>query len=548
MKKKFIFAVLITFMCAFINVNAEVPKVNTNFIGRAPAKITSNTAVMSSITDETFDYSKITFSKASGDGTITGRTDVRKIVLIANSTGIKIMGGISENFTTGGTKSFESIVMENLTDDNWFTGYCLDSYVKYPLLSIMNYPNVQTYFAPGANTQDQLDMFVNAAFFNDVKHYDLFKSIDKEIFAPVISYELGEGFANADAAVTAILAQQPVSVNIKSVTINTMDMDTYEFKPNSSGVLTSNLSETDDYNYVYSFNVSNIFYDKYSASKGNFADRSNYKKAQWIAQNTYPTYSLEEALALAGVNVQNLLLEIGTLESITPSVEDTNFMAFVENYVYATVQYAIWNVVGKDNLGNTLNGSTELNKLYQYLVTNASEEIESEYTENFTLVEPTNALKEQSKDYYVYGPYKVTHNLMSAGTIKLGILNSNKTGISIVDKDGNEIDTVEANTEFYIKTKKDAKVATVKLKIFTENGRTMTQDATAKVFYANNALAQNLVSPAYVKTGLIETKVDLNYNPKTGVENIAIIFVITIIAFSLGYLALSYKNKPIELN
>ena len=42
MKKKFIFAVLITFMCAFINVNAEVPKVNTNFIGTAfqyPVKV-----------------------------------------------------------------------------------------------------------------------------------------------------------------------------------------------------------------------------------------------------------------------------------------------------------------------------------------------------------------------------------------------------------------------------------------------------------------------------------------------------------------------------
>ena len=37
-------------------------------------------------------------------------------------------------------------------------------------------------------------------------------------------------------------------------------------------------------------------------------------------------------------------------------------------------------------------------------------------------------------------------------------------------------------------------------------------------------------------------------NAKTGVENVAMLLMVTLVAFTLGYLVLSYKNKPIQLS
>ena len=51
-----------------------------------------------------------------------------------------------------------------------------------------------------------------------------------------------------------------------------------------------------------------------------------------------------------------------------------------ENYIYSTVQYAIWNANGGvdangNKLGDTLKGSTQLNTLYQYLIKEAAKAV-----------------------------------------------------------------------------------------------------------------------------------------------------------------------------
>jgi hypothetical protein len=41
--------------------------------------------------------------------------------------------------------------------------------------------------------------------------------------------------------------------------------------------------------------------------------------------------------------------------------------------------------------------------------------------------------------------------------------------------------------------------------------------------------------------------VELLVNAKTGVENVAILLMVTLVAFTLAYLLLSYKQKSIQL-
>ena len=40
---------------------------------------------------------------------------------------------------------------------------------------------------------------------------------------------------------------------------------------------------------------------------------------------------------------------------------------------------------------------------------------------------------------------------------------------------------------------------------------------------------------------------NVDIGPATGVENVAILLVITLVSFSIGYLVLGYKNKPVEV-
>ena len=45
----------------------------------------------------------------------------------------------------------------------------------------------------------------------------------------------------------------------------------------------------------------------------------------------------------------------------------------------------------------------------------------------------------------------------------------------------------------------------------------------------------------------ISTNFSDDYNAKTGVENVAMLLMVTLVAFSLGYMVLSFKAKPLGL-
>ena len=46
----------------------------------------------------------------------------------------------------------------------------------------------------------------------------------------------------------------------------------------------------------------------------------------------------------------------------------------------------------------------------------------------------------------------------------------------------------------------------------------------------------------------LETSVELVTNPETGVENVALLLMVTLVAFTLAYLLLSYKQKSVKLD
>ena len=58
------------------------------------------------------------------------------------------------------------------------------------------------------------------------------------------------------------------------------------------------------------------------------------------------------------------------------------------------------------------------------------------------------------------------------------------------------------------------------------------------IFSCSNALSRAEIQKAF----------EFAYNPKTGVTNIAILFAIVVLSFTVAYVVINSKNTPIELN
>lgn len=308
----------------------------------------------------------------------------------------------------------------------------------------------------------------------------------------------------------------------------------------------------------------NVFFDKYNDA----VNDAKYNHALWIAEHSYPTLSLDDALILAGINKNELVAEVKGLFNDENYTDDWTKMT--ENYVYFVTQYAIWKSVGMQfdskTLGNDIvpeTGTasvTNLDKLYKYYNQDREEYTnynQKEFTKEITINKPGDDQKPtESGDYYIYGPYSLKYGFISSDDVLVTIEDEDKTGKSITDKDGNEKSgNIASGEDFYIKVKKSAKISGVKIKAATAHAYTFEPNLSsgtsyrADIYAGVNPLLRSIVGGGtYVNLGSVSQPMDVVFNPKTGVENVAIVFVITLIAFSLGYLVLNYKNKPVELN
>lgn len=540
MKKKILFSVvaLFVFTVFAISVNAQnsLLGVGTDVKAKAPATIPSAGSTVFATVSDPFDFSKVQFSAATGSDTVYGKEELQKIFL---GTGLDI----------------NKIKNDNLGVDvllNYFSAYCLDANAKYPEFSIYsNYEFLQNYMVytnTNASESDRalagqrmIQLMVTAAFIND-------KSMSSEIatanadkpIGPAVEFEFVDGTTQADFTMDSLKNEPTKTRTVKITTVTYSD---------------GTADNTVTVNKNLSFKATDILFDKYT-TKDNL--EAKYNHALWIIEHSYPTMTIADTIAAASANLDTLKTQVNTLEggSLSGDALDTA----VENYVYGTIQAAIWKVYDgyEDDNGNKLGGeiknSTELDKLYKYLIDTSRDYSgynSHKYNDTFSTSAPAagkEVAKTDSKNQ-TFGPYKVTYDALSTDPITLSKDSTADAGIKIVDKDGNEITSVANGGTYYVLVPKTVKDGTIKVNYSVTNVSKFEPSGNrGRIYYPNYANTQNVITAGKITTASITGSYSVATNPKTGVENVGVLLMVTLVAFSLGYLVLSYKAKPVGLN
>ncbi len=529
MKKKLTLSLLTFFVFSVLtlNVNATLLEIPIDTDAQAPVDIPKENSQLYAALTEKFDFSKIKFTVDGNDNEyIAGHTNMQKIIL-------------TESFDT--TKSGLAVL-----GDKWFTAYCLDGDLKYPQYGYFNSAAAVAAEAldSGKTEEDKLKIYILAALLNNSGLYDALEKAKGYSVDPVVDYTISGG-KDAKTTLEDLRAGKEITIDVQKVTY-------HDLRGGQLEIPAKDLAKSDVSTYTLKFKLEDAVLDKYTTTKMN--DRT-YDHALWILEHSYPTMPLNTSLDYAGVDSVKLKEELKTLDK---SINDGNIDGYLKNYVYSTIQYSIWKVYDGINndgkkLGNTLVGSEELNKLYQFLIKDR-EEYNGYSTLNFTnklnLEQPASGKEifKETDSAYTYGPYKASYDVLSGGNVELTITNANKDGIKIVDENGTVINQIEPNKPFYIECNKKEKIANVSIKL-TLKGASAFEPATnrGRIYYALYPLAQNVMSGGKIVNLDLEKSFDLVYNPKTGVENVAVLLLITLVAFSLAYLVLSYKSKSVEL-
>lgn len=489
---------------------------------RVPATVPSEGDSLYADVDTEFDYSRISFSTLPTSGTnIVGKTDMKKIMLASTFTGSGL-------------------------DSNWFSAYCLDGKKKYPIYG----------YAQGTYTTDaeRIEAAVMSALFNHSNSTGLMANL----FLTASGYELVDVnyIDPTPGDVTAFLADTEITVEITDI-VYTRVADPLNPLTITAAELLTAAGQTGT-TFPLAVRFSNVQYDVYRAI--NMPEDITYNFALWIIEHSYPTLDIQTALEDAGADYATLLTEIEALHSGT-TYTAAELDELAENYVYSTVQYAIWKAADgieytsgsvTYELGNNLIGSTQLNRLYQYLTkvrgiyaTYGSQA----FTNTLELVKPEEGkeINSENSTLIQYGPYHIAGSMLSIGDATLSLQGVTNDDIQIVDRLGNEITTVRAEEEFYISVVKTANIADATLRVSTDNGIVFNPATNrGRIYYPNYVLEQNVASGGRTVIVTATQNFDLIYNPKTGVQDVAMVLLITLVSFTLGYLVLRTKDKSLQ--
>ncbi len=525
MKKIFIniLLVLSAFFTFSIVVNAEKAK--------APTTVPDVNSVVYATTDKTagydgFDFSKISFS--SGSETLTGKTNLYKIKLA------------SSYVSLDGTKQLS---------ESWFTAYCLNPNLKNPINGIARRITSST----SEMNKLKFDSAVLAALYNGINStqmYNLFSKLNQYAMEPenAVQYTIPSEYSSSSNPykdmIDAVIAGTDVKIKFTSYT---------RTDGTNNVVLTASeinevLGTTGD-EYEVTLTADNIFFDQYKTT--NLGSNVNYNRVLWIIEHSYPTLPLDRLYADAGVNKNTLESQLLALDGNTSLTDEEK----IDGYIYSTVQYAIWKVLGVKvegkNIGNQLVGSSELNKIYQYLIKdNGGYDAygSKTFTSSLTVTRPSTAdeIAEQTKDTIKYGPYSLKSGTLVPGTISLS-LNSDK-GVKVINESNEEITSVAENEKFYILVNKKEIAETIVLTATSTGAYTFEpQTNRGRVYYSVNPLTQNVISGGIVKAVSTDTTIEILVNPKTGIPSLALVFIVTLCLFSIGYVLIIKFNKPIKL-
>ena len=308
---------------------------------------------------------------------------------------------------------------------------------------------------------------------------------------------------------------------------------------------------------------------------------SGYDDAIWIIEHSYPTISLDKTFETVGITEPEkatVISDLATLQThaatdaaflagvsmglyensiVSPdSLSDTQKQALLESYVYSTIQYAIWNVTDTytgtngEKLGGSIKNVTGLDKIYKYYVgqkgkhsgyasaSTISTEVTVETTDKYT----------ETDNGYKFGPFKASYTALETKPINLAFKET-EDGVKFVNADGTVIDKVDNGGEYYIEVSKKAKVGSIEVNLTTDDVETFIPNTNrARIYTHVNGVFQNVITGGKVENKKLTASHVITVNAKTGVENVAVLLMVTLVAFSLGYLVLSYKNKPVELS
>lgn len=538
MKKNIIKLITVLFVSILFIFGVDALSVPKNEAARVPSRIPEPGSKLYATVQEAFDFSKIKFS--NGIEELPGYSSMRKIVF-------------SEGFEFDKTNGKFGV------KDDWFTAYCLDGRLKYPEDGF--------YFSQFTGKTDiaaVVKNMVKTALLNQSnsskKMYELLVQLRGAVGIDV-SYEMPlkeDGTKMTDEELgNKMLASSttPMEIEITGVVASNGTSTPIVINAAELNEAAGTTGSTFKLKVSSSVEDSNIIFNRYTTEA--LDTTLNYNRALWMIEHSYPTLSLQESLTVAGADYNKLVTEIKALDS---TATDNNIASLVENYVYSTVQYAVWKVNdGVDyngkTLGNELIGSEELNKLYKYLIQDKGNGFyanygQSQYTEDLTIVTPESKkeIYEETNDVYKYGPYKVNGGFLETGKIYLTVKDADKNGVKLVNKAGDAVSEVNSGEEFFVLTNKKSKIANITIeasapdaKIFVPTGNR------GRIYYANSVTTQNVITGGKIETKAVNANFELLFNPGTGVEDVGMLFIITLIAFTVGYLVLSHKNQPVEL-
>jgi len=153
--------------------------------------------------------------------------------------------------------------------------------------------------------------------------------------------------------------------------------------------------------------------------------KEDLAKIKWILLNSYPTVKAKDVLAAAEAS------------DADQSAEWAHF-TLVEQ-VYAGTQAAIWHFSDGMDLDTNKHSRGKIRKVYDYLVENAADVPEQPHT---LTIDPASASAETGEKA---GPFTVAVSPAETTTATLTV-----TGGKAVDKDGNEIASVQTGKEFWL--------------------------------------------------------------------------------------------------
>ena len=197
-----------------------------------------------------------------------------------------------------------------------------------------------------------------------------------------------------------------------------------------------------------------------------------YDKMLWVVEHSYPAISMDAMMHDAGADYDRLYTEIAASQGGLSSAE---LDELVETIVYATIQEAVWH----------------------HQPAKVNDDPERFFGDSISIEHPADLTPAQNGAGYIYGPFSVSSDMLSAGTIELSI-DAGGVNASVTDSAGTALSVVRAGQEYYVRT--DARPSdALTLKAKTTDALTLTRSDRGRMYV--HADAQQAAELQPVGTG-----------------------------------------------